>query len=162
MPPTANAFRAAVASCVDADLDDYSPSSKRRTPRGAAVAGAGTGGAAFSSSSVSSPAAAEPMRVSFRGMFEAFASTLETSPSRGGGRIAGVGIGGDATEWGESVGREGVALLLYSLLQVCAPFGGGFLYDRMCYQEGTHNAVAVRGVGSGTVARVQACVSTSY
>ncbi|CAM9601682.1 unnamed protein product, partial [Scytosiphon promiscuus] len=100
-----NPFRAAVASCVDAELDD------NLAPESFSGGGGGFGGRAGSAAGVSAPssssapaatpvlsspsaaAAAPPMRVSFRGLFEAFATTLE------------------------SLGREGVALLLYSLLQ---------------------------------------------
>ena len=100
-----NPFRAAVASCVDAELDDIGGG------------GGGVGSSGFTSPAapmLSSPsAAAAPMRVSFRGLFEAFAATLEAPKlsSRG-------GWGPDAVGHVESVGREGVALLLYSLLQV--------------------------------------------
>ncbi|CAN0099524.1 unnamed protein product [Ectocarpus fasciculatus] len=111
-----NAFRAAVASFVDADLDDSLPGGSF----------GGGGGGPSSAAPVVSPspsaAAGTRMRVSFRGLFEAFASTLEgpSSSPGGGGRGTGVGgWGGDGAAAGEaeSVGREGVALLLYSLLQ---------------------------------------------
>ena len=91
----------AVSSCLDADLED---------------GGGRGGGSAPASATVSPSAAAAALRVSFRGLFEAFASTLEhTSSYRNGGDGGGGGGVGGGTE---SVGREGVALLLYSLLQV--------------------------------------------
>lgn len=102
-----NPFRAAVASCVDAELDDND---------GGGGSGGGAGGRGSGSMAapmLSSPSAVTPMRVSFRGLFEAFAATLEApSPASRGG------WGPDAVGQAESVGREGVALLLYSLLQV--------------------------------------------
>eukprot|EP00903_Cladosiphon_okamuranus_P016296 g15028.t1 len=98
-----NPFRAAVASCVDAELDDNGGD-------GGGDGGRGSGSTA--APMLSSPSAATPMRVSFRGLFEAFAATLEAPSS-----ASRVGWGPDVAGQVESVGREGVALLLYSLLQ---------------------------------------------
>ena len=132
-----------MASCVDADLDDDG------TPAGnISVKTAGRGAAAaekVGSRAVNGPSSTPPsivsaapiMRIPFRGIFEAFAATLEASPTRGSGGGSGAGVGGILRRGGssadgpkgvvagrgggvvEGVGCEEVALLLYSMLQVC-------------------------------------------
>lgn len=130
-----------MASCVDADAHDDQPTtgSVKTSGRGLkateALAADKAGseraasrvGGSRDSGHVGAAGASTPMRISFRGMFEAFAATLEALPSRGGG---GRGTGSysnggkkgilDGQEGAnvEGVGREGVALLLYSILQV--------------------------------------------
>lgn len=144
-----------MASCVDGDLE--SEHRQPRPPPGANIAAAGrnasriheTNGSAargvggrshgVSSGDPASPTAGAataveqvgPMRISFRGLFEAFAAALEeegTALSRrsgsigggGGGSMSGVGRGGGKTAASGDVqgaGREAAALLLYSLLQ---------------------------------------------
>lgn len=130
-----------MTSCVDADAHDDRPTvgSAKTSGRGPkateAVAADKAGlervasrvGGGRDSGHSGAAGAPAPMRISFRGMFEAFAATLETSPSRrGGGR--GTGSYGNGGKKGaldgqegvsvEGVGQEGVALLLYSILQV--------------------------------------------
>lgn len=132
-----NAFLAAVASCVDADLDDNVPVGDHGGTVGSTSNGSGKGSPAYFPPSPS--ATTEPMRVSFRGLFEAFASSLEAPSSRGSGgsgsKGGGSGAGGrggggggifgldfnggwNRGAGGESIGCKGAALLLYSLLQV--------------------------------------------
>lgn len=140
---TTNAFRVAVALCVDADLEnerrrssgaDASSSSilmsvasdvdgnarRKRTNGGG---GSGSSRSHGVSGGPASPLAVSPMCVSFRGLFEAFGAALEApllsrsaSFGGGGGGKSGVGktaAGADAA----GAGREAVGLLLYSLLQ---------------------------------------------
>lgn len=138
---SSNAFRAAVASCVDADAHDDRPTmgsakTSGRGPKATEAVAADKAGLERVASRVGggrdsghggAAGAPAPMRISFRGMFEAFAATLEASPSRSrGGRGTGSYSNGgkkgvlDGQEGAnvEGVGREGVALLLYSILQV--------------------------------------------